>query len=29
MMVFFGGLEAEECPSKNGIRSKPLLETSY
>ncbi|MCI91709.1 hypothetical protein A2U01_0113003, partial [Trifolium medium] len=22
---FFGGLEAEECHSKNGIRSEPLL----
>ncbi|MCH96797.1 hypothetical protein A2U01_0017787, partial [Trifolium medium] len=25
--VFSGGLEAEECLSKNGIRSKALLET--
>ncbi|PNX89926.1 hypothetical protein L195_g046049, partial [Trifolium pratense] len=24
--VFFGGLEAEECPSKNGIRCGPLLD---
>ncbi|MCI38046.1 hypothetical protein A2U01_0059274, partial [Trifolium medium] len=23
--VFFGGLEDEECPSKNGIRCGPLL----